>query len=99
MNNKEKVLWDVVDQTIFKTTDPDIIRQKVKTSGAAWLKERNSFGGSLKQIIRGRRLTSQECALACGIPRTTWQSWEAGRTAPNVTEFQDLCKHLEFKSF
>lgn len=96
MDEKEKELWDVVDRAIFKTNDPERILEKVKRSGASWLEERSSFGGSLRQIRRSRRLTTADCAQKAGISRDLWQAWEANRKTPSPEELENLCETMGF---
>lgn len=96
MKDSEKELWNVIDQAIFKTDDPEKTLQKVKVSGAAWLKERSSFGGSLRQLRRGRKWSPQHCAEQLGISQKKWQSWEANRETPTNEELDHLCKVLNF---
>jgi transcriptional regulator with XRE-family HTH domain len=96
MKEAEKEIWEVIDRAVFKTDDPELILQKVKSSGEAWLRRRESLGGSLRQIRRGRRLTTSDCAEKVGVLKDTWQSWEANRSVPTSDEFEKLCLGLHF---
>lgn len=98
MKKTEKALWDVIDHAIFKTEDPEQIRERVKVSGAAWEKERNTLGGYLRQIRRGRNLRTEECAELAGVSRSRWQAWESNREVPSQAELEGICEGLEFGS-
>jgi len=96
MEDNEKRLWDTIDRAIFKTNDSEKILERVKSSGASWLEDRSTFGGSLKQIRKSRRLTTNDCAKRMGISKSLWQSWEANRQVPTSREFGEMCSAMNF---
>lgn len=44
----------------------------------------------LRDARRAHGLSIRAAALRCGVPRTTWAAWEAGRTTPGAVRLDEL---------
>lgn len=65
-------------------------------------KERRQEGDSVLESLRLERttLTQDEFAVACGIPRTTYQRWVSGKTPAKLTlpQLKAIARLLEINS-
>lgn len=50
-----------------------------------WIPE-GTFGERLAVVRQHHGWNVKEAGLACGIPRATWASWEAGKSPQNYVE-------------
>lgn len=85
-----------IDRSVFGTNDPEVIRKKATRAIRDWQKERSTLGGYLRDIRRGRDMTTAECSLKAGVPRQTWQKWESNRLIPSDRELEKICTGMHF---
>lgn len=95
MSDTENELWEVIDQEVFGTNDPEKIKARFLQAYQSQEASKSTFGGYLRFLREDDYATTQEISLKAGTSRAVWQSWESNRTIPNEGELAQVCQNLE----
>lgn len=96
MNRTERELWKSLDDAVFGTRDPEIIKDKLKAMKAQLDRERSSLGRFLESLRREEDFTTEYMAKKVGVELAVWKDWEMDFATPTEPELESVIQKMRW---